>query len=235
MLSITASDPLSITGGSLIVAADSTIGGGLTMTGGLLEASGTGVLLTVTGTTTVSVANLNAAGGATLALPGLTSYSGGAAFFTSTLQASGSGSLLSLPALATLTASTAQNSLVRVNAVAAGDVELPALTQVTGPVALSSTNAGSTLDVSDLSSLTGNGGSESLTITQGGTVTDPNLTTFANATITTDPTATFSVPANETFSFPNSTTTITTVAQNAMPGFLREVMIQLDGMSEMVK
>lgn len=41
--SITASDPLSISGGGLTVAANSTISGGLAMTGGSLEANGSGI------------------------------------------------------------------------------------------------------------------------------------------------------------------------------------------------
>jgi hypothetical protein len=50
--SVSSSDPISISGGgSLSVAADSTLSGGLTMTGGTLTASGSGVTLAVTGTT----------------------------------------------------------------------------------------------------------------------------------------------------------------------------------------
>ena len=72
VLSLTASDPLSITGGSLTVGATSTISGGLSMTGGSLEANGAGVALTVTGPTTVSGSSLYAVGGATLSLPAVT-------------------------------------------------------------------------------------------------------------------------------------------------------------------
>jgi len=132
--SITADDPLVISGGGLTVAANSTISGGLSMTGGSLTANGSGVSLIVTGTTTVSVANLYAEGGATLSLPQLSSYSGGGDFVTSTLQASGAGSLLSLPALTTITASTAFDSSVQVGPSSGGDVEFPLLTQVTGPL-----------------------------------------------------------------------------------------------------
>ena len=102
VLSITASDPLSITGGSLTVAADSTIGGGLSMTGGSLVANGSGTLLTVTGTTTISNANLYAQGGATLSVLQLTSYQESDTNYGNTLEATGTGSKLSLPDLTSI-------------------------------------------------------------------------------------------------------------------------------------
>ena len=153
--SITADDPLAISGGGLTVAAKSTISGGLAMTGGSLTANGSGVSLTVTGTTTVSVANLYAEGGATLSLPQLTSYSGGGSFVGSTLQASGAGSVLSLPALATIAASTAFDSSVQVGPSSGGDVELPILTEVTGPLQFAISTGSGTLNLSRLATFTG--------------------------------------------------------------------------------
>jgi hypothetical protein len=100
--SVTATGQISISGGGLAVAATSTISGGLTMTGGSLEASGAAISLTVTGTTAVSVGSLYARGGATLSLPELASYMGGQNYVASTFQASGAGSVLSLPALTTI-------------------------------------------------------------------------------------------------------------------------------------
>ena len=66
--SVTATDPIAISGGSLAVAANSTISDGLAMTGGSLIASGSGTSLTVTGTTTVSAGSLYAQSGATLSV-----------------------------------------------------------------------------------------------------------------------------------------------------------------------
>ena len=154
VLSLTDDDPLSITGGSLIVAANSTISGGLDMTGGSLEASGTGVVLTVTGTTTVSGASLYAEAGATLSLPQLTSYTEPNSFSSSTLEATGTGSLLSLPALTSI-AVTAGYTTTYVEALSGGDVELPLVTQITGSVELESNSASSVLDVADLATFTG--------------------------------------------------------------------------------
>jgi hypothetical protein len=147
--SITASDPLSITGGSLTVAADSAIGGGLAMTGGSLVANGSGISLAVTGTTTVFGASLYAEGGAALSLSQLTSYTEPNTFSSSTLEATGSGSLLSLPALTSI-AVTAGDTTTFVEAPAGGDVELPLVTQITGSVDLETNSASSTLDLTDL-------------------------------------------------------------------------------------
>ena len=52
--SLTASEPISISGGSLTVAAASTLSGGLTMTAGALVANGSSFTATVTGTTAIS-------------------------------------------------------------------------------------------------------------------------------------------------------------------------------------
>ena len=106
--SLTADDPLSITGGSLTVASNSMIGGGLEMTGGALTANGAGTLVTVTGTTTVATASLYAEGGAKLSLPDLTSYAGGGRLHH--VHSAGirrAGSVLSFPALTSITGSTA--------------------------------------------------------------------------------------------------------------------------------
>ena len=150
--SVSSSDPLVISGGGLTVAANSTISGGLAMTGGALTADGTGTSLTVTGTTTVAGASLNAESGATLKLSQLASYASGSGYSTA-LEATGAGSMLSLPELATITANTNYGTLVQISSSIGGDVELPLLTQATGPVELSS--GGGTLGVAHLGTFTG--------------------------------------------------------------------------------
>ena len=97
--SLTSSDMISISGGSLSVAASSSLTGGLTMTGGSLSATGSGTVLTVSGTTTISAASLYASGSATLSLPNLTSFSSN----QSTFQADGTGSVLDVSALTNVT------------------------------------------------------------------------------------------------------------------------------------
>jgi hypothetical protein len=122
--SITAADPLDVTGGGLSVTANSTISGGLTMTDGTLTASGSGVALDVSGTTTISGASFYAQAGATLSLPKLTAYTEPNEAAVSTLEATGTGSVLSLPALASI-AVTGGDSQIDVNASSGGDVETP--------------------------------------------------------------------------------------------------------------
>jgi len=175
--------------------------------GSTIEVSG-GATLSPSTVTSAKGSDFYATGGSTLVLSGLTSYQQPNNYGTA-LQASGAGSVLSLPNVATITLPNGYGG-INVQALSGGDIEIPLITQLTGSVGLESQGAGSVLDLSALQSLTGNQGSESLTITQGGTVIDPNLTTFANVTITTDPTATFTLPANQTFSLTGGTSTINT-------------------------
>jgi len=114
-----------------------------TISGGTLDDGGG--TLNLSALTDADGSNIVVSGGASLTLPGLTSYTGGGELVTSTLQASGDGSLLSLPDLATLTASTAFDSSVQVGPSSGGDVELPVVTQITGPVRL--TCEGGSLDI----------------------------------------------------------------------------------------
>ncbi len=187
--SLTASDTLAISGGGLTVAANSTISGGLAMTGGTLSANGSGVTLTVTGPTTVSTANLLAEGGATLSLAGLTSYTGGGELVGSTLQASGAGSILSLPNLQTLNGIPAYGSRVIVGPSSGGDVELQMLSQVTGPVQLSTGDGSGTLDVPQLATFTGGTLSYS-----GGNLQMPKLADADGTTFQIDDGATLTIP-----------------------------------------
>ncbi len=101
---------IDITGGSLqVTAGTSQVGGALTVAAGAtLTASGSGVNFTATGATTIDGANLYAASGATLALPGATSYTGSN---SSTLEATGSGSILDLSHLTALAGATGYSTL----------------------------------------------------------------------------------------------------------------------------
>ena len=186
--SIAASDPLSITGGSLTVTSASTISGGLSMTGGTLEANGAGASLAVTGTTNVSNANLLAQGGAMLSLPDLTSYSEPGFAGSGTLEASGANSVLSLPALVSI-ATTGEVALTHVEAFTGGDVALPLLSELSGPVAVESENAGSKINLAMLDDFPGG----SLTVTNQGSVSDPVLTTLSGVSVTLDGTGTLAI------------------------------------------
>ena len=132
------------------------------MTGGTLTASGSGVSFTVTGTTTVSGANLYAEGGASLLLSNLASYTGGAGSST-TLQASGAGSLLGLPNLTTWEGSVYccgnGGAFDQVRAVGGGEVSLADLaTDEGGATRILAQGTGSVIDLSALTNLTSDQG-----------------------------------------------------------------------------
>ena len=168
--SIAASDPLSITGGSLTVASNSTISDGLSMTGGTLEANGSGISLDVTGTATVAGANLYAEGGANLTITGMTSYQQPDNYGTD-LLASGSGSVLSLPNVQSISFPNGYG-YTYVQALSGGDLELPALTQSIGDVVFQANSPASVLDLADLATV--NGGTIDYS---GGTLNSPGSTT----------------------------------------------------------
>jgi hypothetical protein len=117
-------DTLAITSGSLkVTSGSSTLGGGLFMTGGSLTASGAGVKLTANGSTAADGASLYAAGGATLSLPQLTTYTAN----ESTFQADGAGSVLDVSALLR---QEPQGSFWLINATNGGTLKLNSLTQI---------------------------------------------------------------------------------------------------------
>ncbi len=132
---------------------------------------GTGTMA-VSQWTTLTDTSVEVTGGTTT-LSSLTSISipsGGGM----TLEANGSGATLSLPALTGL--GPLQNWLY-LEAKQGGQLLLPALTAIAPPsqyVQIVADGAGSTINLSSLTNFTGTGGS-SLTITNGGTVIDPNL------------------------------------------------------------
>ena len=181
--SITADDPLVISGGGMTVAANSTISGGLTMTGGSLTASGSGISLTVTGTTTVSGANLYAVSGGTLAVPNLSSYT---ETDNTTLEATGVNSTLNLSALTTL---GDMSNYWHAEALAGGTVNLSGLTTIDEPnagVQFTSNGSGSQLNLPALTSFTGDGGSSTFVITGSAAVSASRLTTFSGVQLSLD-------------------------------------------------
>ena len=226
--SITADDPLVISGGGLTVAALSTISGGLAMTGGTVMANGSGTSLTVTGTTTVSGASLYAEGGATLNLPNLASYTEPISFSTGTLEATGTGSVLSLPVLASITDT---NGATLVEAPSGGDVEMPALSTSTGSDQLVSNSTSGTLNLSKLTTFTGgtlndSGGnieipvladvdSSTLLIGGGITLSLPDVTAASASSFEVSGGATLSLPKLASYTEPISFSTGTLEATGA--------------------
>ena len=157
------------------------------------------------GLTDIDGSSVESEGGANLTLPAVQKYTEPYFAGHGTFEASGANSVLSLPMLGSVSV-TGEDAASAVIALTGGDVELPLLSVLSGPVNVASENASSTINLTELAEIDGG----SLTITTGGTVVDPNLATLVNATITTDPTGTFNVPAGQTLTFPSGTTTINT-------------------------
>ena len=164
-----ASDALSISGSNTSLAIDgtSTLAGTLTMNNGAaLTASGSGVTVLDTGTTTIVGSNLYAQSGATLRLPGFTSFTAPSGYGDWTWSATGANSHLDLPNLGSI-GNLAFNTM-RISASQGGDVSLPALTSIDNsrPVLFTSDGSGSTLDVSALPSFAGYGYYSSITVSK---------------------------------------------------------------------
>ena len=194
-LTTAANDTLSMTGGSLAVAANSTLSGALSVTGGTLAANGTGTVLSATGSTSIDAASLYAEGGTTLSLPNLSSYTGVAANYTSTtLEATGAGSTLDLSNLTSFSSNPSNNDGIAVNALAGGHVKISSLTAATGNIAFDANGAGSVLNLSQLASFSASGGevSQGIQATSSGQILDADLTSLNDVYLTLDGTGTFS-------------------------------------------
>ena len=191
-------------GGSLTVTlGTSQISAALTLqAGSSLTATGAGTTFIASGSSVIDGASLEAQNSATLGITGVTSYANEVDYAAS-LEASGAGSVLSLPGLTTMTATNDNDwgidywSLTQVEALAGGDVEAPALAQITGgPIQLISDGTGSVLNVSALSSFsqspTGQAYYSLLQATNSGTIGDANLTTLSDVNLTVESAGTFS-------------------------------------------
>ncbi len=166
-----------------------------------------GITMTLPSLTEGDGASFEVSGGSSLTVPLLTTYSSGDGY-TSTFLATGSGSILTLPFLASVTANTDFDTLVLIEALAGGDVELPRLSQLTaGPVQLVSNGTGSVLDLPILTSFTGSSGA-SLTITSGGTVDDPDLSQVNGVSLIGDATGTFTIGSSLGFGISGGTSTV---------------------------
>ncbi len=122
--------------------------------------------------------------GDTLTLQNLASYSNPNGYDDTYFEATCANAVLSLPALTSL---GYLQSYLHFQATQGGQVLASALTTLAGPaksyyVQVYADGTSSEVDLSDLTSLIVSTGY--LTVTDGGTVLDPNLTAFANVTIT---------------------------------------------------
>ncbi len=221
--SIMTTDPLVISGGGLTVAANSTISGGLSMTGGSLTANGPEVTLTVTGTTTVTGASLSAEGGATLSMPNLTSYQGSG--FVA-LEATGAQSELDLPNLTSVSDTSYSDAI---QALDGGTVKLSSLASMTANEDLEAQGNGSVLNIPELTSFSvGSGfiaGGASLLAEAGAVIDSDNLTTLKGVTLTLSDTASISlgqisnIDGSSVFAESGASVSLPKVTSYGAPGF----------------
>jgi hypothetical protein len=148
-LTTTVGSTLSFTGGSLSIFSNSTLSGGLSISGGGLRASGAAVVVTEVGATTAQQASLTADAGATLALPNLLSL-----VTNGTFQASGAGSVLDVSALTSFTQQGGWN----INVNSGGTIKLNGLTSLTSTSGINVSDTGNSKIIApNLTTLTGVG------------------------------------------------------------------------------
>jgi hypothetical protein len=224
---------LDIAGGSLTVTSGaSQVSGSLMVAAGaVLSSSGSGTSFTATGSATIDGANLYASGGAVLAFPDVTEYAGTTAGFASnTLQASGTGagnapSRIDLSHATVLTGVTGNYGTVYIKALAGGEADLSEVaSQPGGSLQFTADGAGSLIDLSALKALTSKTNTDSsLQASNGGTTTDPLLTTLSRTDLTTD--ATGSLGTSQITSF----TAATITANGGSPDF--SGLTSIDGLN----
>jgi len=194
-LTTASNDTLSITGGSLTVAASSTLSGPLAMTAGSLTASGTGDLFSAAGSTSIGSGSLYAQNGATVSLPQLTSYSCTESFGTTYLEATGAGSTLNLPGLTSLaTVGPTYTNAIDIEALQGGQVSVATLASVApanSDVSLIADASNSQIGVAALTNFNAFGGN--LKVTNGATILDGSLTALSNVNVTLDGTGTLAL------------------------------------------
>ena len=186
--SITASDPLVISGGGLTVAADSTISGGLSMTGGSLTATGSAYPDGHGRRRRLPVGDLAAESGATLSMPNLTSYQGSG---FGTLEATGAESELDLNNLTSVTETSYSDTIEALNG---GTVKLNSLASMTANMNLEAQGSNSVLDIPALVSLPtavayADANNSSLTAEEGGQIDSGSLKTLNGVSVTLSDTA----------------------------------------------
>ncbi len=133
-----------------------------------LTVTGAGNMIDVSHVTSATDFNVNASGGAQVALPLLTQIADSSYPFGS-MQANGAGSMLSLPQVTTI---TFNNIFTGVQASGGGKVDLHGLLSITSTTvnSIGMTANGGTIDVSNLAVGTTNSASISLSVSNSGTV-----------------------------------------------------------------
>jgi hypothetical protein len=174
-----------------------------------LSVTGTGEDLVLGGLTSFDGGNITVSGGASLSLPGVTSYASDGA---PTLEATGTGSVLTLANLASVTeGSNAYQATTQIEALAGATVTLPALQAInTGSLYLESEGTGSALNVPALTSFADSGGwtNSLLQASDGGTVVDPGLSQLNDVNLVSTSPGTFTISPGSGLTIGGGTITI---------------------------
>ncbi len=175
-LTTTVNDTLTIDG-VLTIGGSSTLAGPFSLDEAILTASGAGVTVDVSGAATAAASSLYAIEGATLSLPGLTSFDSGV-LGSLTFSANGTGSTLDLSALTTL---SCQGAPLSISAQQGGSIDLAALTVDTSTpgVSLDSEGTGSQVTLANLNALD----QGSITVADGGALPLGQLVSLTNSSL----------------------------------------------------
>ena len=183
---VLSSGTLTVTGGA------SYLNGALTMSSGtVLSASGSGTVLTCNGPTSADGASFSVDAGGVLSLPGLASYTK-AAYAQPTWQASGTSSKLMLPSLTNLVSFWPWS--LPINALAGGQVIMTNLATLDGPVTMLADGTNSSVDLSQLTDVTGVNGSASFTAQNGAAVLLPVLANLDGGSLSANGGSVLSLP-----------------------------------------
>ena len=219
--SVTDNSAIDITGGSLTVTSGvSQVSGAFTVgSNATLSASGGGTTFTATGAATINGANIYASGGALVAFPTVTALSTPSGYDV-TIQASGTSgsggtgtpSEIDLSHVTTLTGTT--DDVIFFNAYSGGEINLSHLaSNPSGRNYFQVSGSGSVLDLSALPTIVSDQGNNSLlSVTSGGTLIDPLLTTLTDTDLTIDGTAT--IPTGQITSYTAATITVNSGTPN---------------------
>jgi uncharacterized protein YaeQ len=149
------------------------------------------------GLTDIDSSNLYVQADASLTLPAVANYTSRNNFATTTLQAKGANSVLSLPDLTSIAVQATYPEQVNIQASSGGDVSMPMLSQVSASLQVQSTGPGSVIDLSALTDFSAQldvySTPGALTVTDQGTVLDPELTSLNNVGVMLDGTGTLAI------------------------------------------
>jgi hypothetical protein len=193
--SIRSNERLRITGGSLTVADTSVLSERLIVQRGSITASGPNASFVATEQAILEGGSLFATGGGQISLPGAVSYVQNQGNTTATLRASGAGSVLDLSNVVSLGLGGQVTTLV-IDATNGGRVDLSSVTQISDPATsntrrtvVSADGVGSIIDFAAMVNFLDNSTwdanwDSSITASNRGTVSAPNLVGLRNVTLT---------------------------------------------------